>query len=252
MHRNGKLTERNWAAYFEGNRERRLEIDWEQGVELETDRRGVLIASMLRFQIGESGEGLHLKKCAAATGDAEYCRALKLFLAEENYHAQMLGHVLQATETTPLDHHWTDAAFIFIRRFAGLKTELLVFLVAELIAKRYYKALKESTADANIRQMCRQILRDEHAHVAFHCDMLGRAFATMLPVERLAIRFAWKRFYRLACRVVAWDHRGVLRAAGVSYRDWMRETDAVFERAASQIFHTPAPAVLATEAPQSL
>jgi len=240
MQQNEKVTERNWSEYFEANLERRTPINWDNGVRLEEDRQEALIASMLRFQIGETGEGRHLKKCAATTGDEEYCRAIALFMAEENYHADMLARVLDALQVPLLKSHWTDAAFIVIRRFAGLKTELLVLMTAELIAKRYYRALHNSTADENVRLMCNQILRDEHAHVAFHCDMLSRAFASFPQWKRSLIRGAWKRFFQLVCRVVAWDHRGVLRAAKVSNLDWMRDTEVVFEQAARQIFTTNA------------
>ena len=195
-----------------------------------------IIASLQRFQVGESGEGNHLKKYAAATGDAEYCRAIEFFSAEENYHAGMLARALEALNAPLLNSHWSDTAFIIIRRFSGLKMELMTLLVAELIAKRYYRVLHDATGDENLRAMCVQILRDENAHVAFHCDTLQRAFSAYSPIKRALISFGWKRFYRLVCAVVAWDHRGVLRASGRTFGEWMRETNDVFEAARTQIF----------------
>lgn len=240
MNRIEKATQRNWLEYFQENAKRRLPITWKNGVSPEWHVRAALIASLQRFQVGESGEGKHLKKCAAQTGDAEYCAAIELFLAEENYHAQMLTGVLRALGAPLLNGHWSDAAFIVIRRFAGLEMELAILLVAEMIAKRYYRAVYDATADMNLRTMCVQILRDENAHVAFHCDVLNRAFAPLSPLRRAMIRFGWKRFYRLICFVVACDHRGVLRAADISIAHWMRETDQIFEQAARQIFEKPA------------
>jgi len=240
MNRNKNVTARNWLAYFQENAQRRMPIAWEKGVSPEWSLRAALIASLQRFQVGESGEGNHLKTCAAQTGDAEYCRAIELFMAEENYHAQMLAGVLRAMGAPLLKGHWSDAAFIVIRRFAGLKMELSILMVAELIAKRYYRAVHDATGDPNLRTICAQILRDENAHVAFHCDTLSRAFASMPPLKSRAIRFCWKRFYRLVCLVVACDHRGVLRAARVSMSDWLRDTDQIFEQAARQIFEEAA------------
>lgn len=236
MNRNQKVTARDWTVYFQDNLERRLHIPWEHGVSPEWSLRSALIASLQRFQVGESGEGNHLKSCAAQIGDAEYIRAIELFLAEENYHAQMLAGVLKFLGAPLLTSHWSDALFIIIRRFAGLKMELSVLLVAELIARRYYRVLYNATGDFNLRIMCAQILRDESAHVAFHCDTMNRAFAKFSPLRRMVIRFWWKRFYRLVCLVVAYDHRGVLRAANVSIRQWMHDTDQLFEQAARQIF----------------
>lgn len=236
MNRMEKVTKRNWLEYFQGNAQRRMPIAWENGVSVEWSVRAAVIASLQRFQVGESGEGNHLKSCAAQTEDAEYCAAIELFLAEENYHAQMLAGVLRSVGAPLLSGHWSDAAFIVIRRFAGLRMELAILLVAELIAKRYYRVLHDATNDPNLQLMCAQILRDEHAHVAFHCDTLNRAFARFSPLKKMAIRFWWKRFYRVVCFVVALDHRGVLRAANVSVWNWMRETDEIFEQSARQIF----------------
>ncbi len=246
MNRNNKVTARNWLEYFTENAQRRLPIAWENGVVLEWKVRAALIASLQKFQVGETGEGNHLKACAALTGDNEYCAAIELYFAEENYHAQMLARVLRSLGAPLLSSHWSDAAFIIIRRFAGLKTELAILLVAELIAKRYYRALHDATSDANLKAMCVQILRDENAHVAFHCDTLNRAFAQFSPFKRALIRCWWKRFYRVVCFVVALDHRGVLRAANVSTGNWMRETDEIFEHSARQIFEK-SPQLAATQ-----
>lgn len=231
-----KVTARNWSEYFEKNKTQRALLDWSRGVYLEDDCRAAIIASLQRFQVGESGEGKHLKKYAAQTGDREYSRAIALFIAEENVHAQMLAQVLENLEAPLLRGHWSDAAFIVIRRFSGLEMELMILLVAELIAKRYYRVLRDTSRDTNLRAMCLQILRDENAHVAFHCDTLHRAFARYSPARRSWIRFWWKAFYRLVCGIVAWDHRGVLRAAFVSREQWMRDTGFVFEQAAGEIF----------------
>lgn len=231
-----KVTARNWSEYFEKNKTQRAPIDWARGVYLEPHSRAAIVASLQRFQVGESGEGNHIKKYAAQTGDREYSHAINLFIAEENYHAQMLTQVLQSAGAPLLKGHWSDAAFIVIRRFSGLEMELMILMVAELIAKRYYRVLHDASCDANLRAMCTQILRDENAHVAFHCDTLNRAFTRYSPAKRGWIRFWWKQFYRLVCGIVAWDHRGVLRAAFVSREQWMRDTNAVFEQAAQEIF----------------
>ena len=236
-----KVTARNWSEYFEKNKTQRVPIDWERGVHLEENFRAAIVASLQRFQVGESGEGTHIKKYAAQTGAREYSWAIHLFIAEENYHAQMLTRVLESAGAPVLKGHWSDAAFIVIRRFSGLEMELIILLVAELIAKRYYRVLRDASRDANLRAMCTQILRDENAHVAFHCDTLNRAFARYSPAKRAWIRFWWKRFYRMVCGIVAWEHRGVLRAASVSREQWLAYTALVFEHAIDFVFECAEP-----------
>jgi hypothetical protein len=231
-----KVTKTNWTEYFVANRTRHLSIDWTKGVAISEEARAAITTSLQRFQVGESGEGKYLKKYAAQTGDAEYAQAIDLFIAEENYHAQLLAQVLDALEAPLLQGHWSDAAFIVLRRFGGLHAELMILLVAELIAKRYYRVLQNATQDENIRLMCAQILRDENAHVAFHCDTLSRAFAHHSRARRAWTLLSWKSFCRFVCFLVACDHRKVLSAANVSIMDWMRSTNDVFDQAAHSIF----------------
>jgi hypothetical protein len=235
-----KVTEGEWQEYFRHNAASRIPIDWSKGVQIDLKFKAHLVASLQRFQVGESGEGNHIKSCAIATGDEGYSEAIHLFIAEENYHAQMLATVLQALDTRLLKGHWSDFAFILVRRRAGLELELMILMVAELIAKRYYLAVHDATSDETIRLMCLQILRDEESHVAFHCDSLGRSFADYSKLHRALLRWSWKRFYQMVCRIVGWDHREVLRAANVTKREWMAATNTVFEEAMQQIF-SPVP-----------
>lgn len=37
--------------------------------------------------------------------------------------------------------HWSDAVFVRLRRLMGLRMELLVLMIAEVVARRYYGAL---------------------------------------------------------------------------------------------------------------
>ena len=78
---------KNWLDYFEHNRTHRLEIDWERELQLEPFLRGAFIKSLQRFQVGESGEGNHLRRQAAKTNDPIYQAAIDLFIKEEQEHA---------------------------------------------------------------------------------------------------------------------------------------------------------------------
>ena len=247
----------DWLKYFQFNRTQRMTIPWQRGVQVEAHLREPLIASLQRFQVGETGEGRHLKKCAAQhaaqTGDASYIEAIDMFIKEEQEHARLLAQVLDDLGAPLLDGHWSDACFVVIRRVSGLQLELMILLIAELIAKRYYRAIYEGTKDEVLRVLCAQILRDEMAHVAFHCDTLERVFASRpAPVCRL-LRAAWKVLYRVVCLIVAWDHRTLLRASNVSLGQWWHGCDQVFEQAAAQIFTaTPRKSVARADRKRSL
>lgn len=231
----------HWHRYFEGNLSGR--DNWNDVTELTLDRenREPLIRSLQRFQVGESGEGNNLKKCAASLGDEDYSAAIALFIAEEGEHARLLSRTLQMLDAPLLQGHWSDALFVIIRRLGGggrrgLRLELMILLVAEMIAKRYYRALYEGVECGVMRRMCAQILRDEVGHVAFHCDYLRGDFAQLPQVPRGLARGAWRAFFRVVCLIVALDHRSALRACGVSTRDWWRDCNAIFDCTTTRIF----------------
>ncbi len=176
----------NWRTYFEQNRLQRRLIPWPVGITVEPHLRTPLIRSSQRFQVGETGEGQHLKMGAAASGDADYAATIALFIAEEHEHARLLERILAELEAPLLKSHWSDSIFVLVRHLMGLKLELVVLLSAELIAKRYYRALYEGTHDPILRAIFAQICDDEEGHIAFHCDFLGRAWAGQSALKPLA------------------------------------------------------------------
>jgi hypothetical protein len=216
----------DWLEHFEQNAVDRMEIPWEQGIRVEPYLRVPLVHSLQRFQVGEQGDGKHLIHGARSTGDRNYTRAIELFIQEEQGHSRLLAALLTGMGAPLLKWHWSDLAFMQIRRLCGLKVELLVLLSAEMIAKRYYRALYEGTNDAVLRAAFSRILTDELGHVAFHTDFLQRAFALLPGPTR-----------QLLCRVVAHDHRTVLRAVGVAPNEFIRDCHRIFKDTASDIFN---------------
>lgn len=227
---------RDWVLYFLRNRAERQPVPWELGVTVEERLRDPLIRSLQRFQVGESGDGAHLRRGAARTGDVPYTAALTLFVEEEKEHAQWLAGVLHALGAGLLTSHWSDTCFVALRRCFGLHQELLVLLIAEMIAMRYYRALYDATDDPVLRAVFGQILRDERGHVAFHTDYLGRAFADLPAFGRFVVRAGWQTLFLAACLVVAWDHRGVLRACGVPAATFLADCGGIFRGVATGIF----------------
>lgn len=229
----------NWQNYFEHNREHRLVIPWEEGVHVEFHLCKPLIRSLQKFQIGESGEGRHLRQRAAETGDADYAASIGLFIKEEQEHARLMAHVLKLLGAPLLESHWSDHCFVFLRHIVGLHQQLMVLLMPEMIAKRYFRALHEGTNDPVLRAVTAQIMRDEDGHLAFHIDYLRDAFASLSFSKRILALVLWRILFRLVCGVVIWDHGSVLRAAGVPPKEFWRDCGQIFDEVAAGIFYRP-------------
>jgi hypothetical protein len=124
-----------------------------------------VIRSLQRFQAGEDGDGTSLIAHAERAGDATYLAAVRLFVAEEQRHARLLRDVLAASGAPTIDGHWSDAVFVAVRRVGGLRLELLTLMLAEVVALRYYRALRDGAGDAYTRETAARILADEQRHV---------------------------------------------------------------------------------------
>lgn len=209
-----------WLARFAARRDLPLDAPWAAPV-APAPGRADLARSIARFELGESGAGDEIAVRAARLGGT-YAGAVGLFTAEEARHAEWLGHLRGRFGGAPCRHHWTQTAFVALRRSLGLRTEVLVLLAAEVVALSYYRVLAEADADPALQAVCARILDDERVHVAFHVDMLGRELP---PRSRRAVLAAWRRFVAVTARVVAWDHRAVLAQAGRSRREFAREVD---------------------------
>jgi hypothetical protein len=239
-----------WLNYFQHNRTHRLPVAWEQEVRVEPHLREPMIRSLQKFQIGESGEGRRLRGHAAKTGDPIYAETIGLFIKEEQEHARLMAEILKRLHAPLLTGDWTDHCFMFMRRWFGLHQELLVLLLPEMIAKRYFLALRDGTQDPVLRTVFEQILRDEDGHVAFHVEYLRRAFERLSFSQRIAAQVLWRFLFRGACVVVMLDHRAVLSACGVRPAAFWRDCGRIFDETAAGIFspaHVLAPSQLTFE-----
>ncbi|HEY9509809.1 MAG TPA: ferritin-like domain-containing protein [Verrucomicrobiae bacterium] len=226
----------SWLKYFEWNRVHRAKVPWENGIKVEPHLRRPLIRSLQKFQLGESGEGRRLRRHAANTGDSTYAAAIELFVKEEQEHARLMAIILDQLHAPLLRSDWTDRCFVFLRRMFGLHQELMVLLLPEMIAKRYFRALHDSTNDPVLRMVFAQILHDEEGHVAFHIDYLQRAFESMSFTRRILAQVIWRVLFRASCLVVMFDHRSVLRAVNVMPRKFWRDCGRIFDETAAGIF----------------
>jgi hypothetical protein len=226
----------NWLNYFEYNRDHRPPIPWDAGVELAPGLRQIFVRSLQKFQIGESGEGRHLRKLSAATGNIEYAAAMDLFIREEQRHAELMAGILKRLNAPLLTSDWTDNCFMFMRHMFGLHAELLVLLMPEMIARVYFDVLRRGFSNPAMHAVFAQIVHDEEGHLAFHADFLNHVFSKISFARRIAVQTLWRLAFRAVCVVVYYDHGSLLSALGMSPKQFWRDCGCVFDEVAAKIF----------------
>ena len=202
--------------------------------------REVLVPSLKKFQLGESGDGPRLRAHARASGTAAYAAAIELFVKEEQTHARLLGDAIRALGGETLQRHWSHSWFARLRRLSGLRTELLVLMMAEIIGLRYFRALRDGIDNPVLYRLFAQIVADEEAHVDFHCDALCQMFAGQSWVMRGPARIAWNLFFDAVCTVMLLDHGEVLLAVGESRDDFRQRCKEMLAEMCRRIFSDPA------------
>ncbi|MGC5246486.1 ferritin-like domain-containing protein [Gordonia sp. DT219] len=224
-----------WRADFESAARRRGQIadpEWERGSVLTP----AVARSVQKFQVGESGDGAHLIAEAVATGDHAYAAAVRLFVAEEQNHARMLGRLLRAAGWATVHADWTDVVFVRLRRLLGLRLELMILAVAEVIALRYYRALADGGHDPLLVDVARRILDDEQRHVPFQCHRLRVGFADFPRAVRFIVENGWRLTAFGVTVVVAFDHGSALAELGVGRRQFISDTWPLFGDVIGAVF----------------
>lgn len=167
-----------WTEFFRANRARACPAIWEDGHILTEAERKAVSRSISTFQLGESSSGDHFQRKADEFGqrseDEAYGEAVRLFIAEENHHAYLLGEFMDRHRIPRIYTRWTDAIFRKIRKLAGLELNIRVLVGAEIVAKIYYTALRDCTNSAALRQICILILQDEVHHLVFQTTVVYR------------------------------------------------------------------------------
>nr|WP_245914457.1 ferritin-like domain-containing protein [Amycolatopsis sulphurea] len=219
----------DWRAEFEAEARRRRtrpEPEWSGGARLDP----VVVRSVERFQVGESGDGENL------IADAGRHRvAVGLFLEEERNHARLLANPLATAGVGTIAGHWSDTLFVRARRALGVRLELMVLLIAELVALGYHRALRDGSGDRLATDVAARILADKERHVPFHVDRFRE-----LGIRRV-VRPAWRVPTAAALAIVLFGHGRALRTLGVPRIAFTAQTWALFEQVLVDLRRGPAP-----------
>jgi hypothetical protein len=215
-----------WLTHFRNNRKNRPEPDWDAPITMEPEVVRKLIPSLEQFQLGDGGGPASLIAWNADDfrGNGEGTRELvDLWFNEEKEHSRLLGGAVGRFGGKRITSHWSFSAFCWCRRWFGVRFELTVLLLTEIVSTGYYRLMRRHCGDAALYAMCGLILRDEAGHVSFHRDRMARAARN----GRARFGGLWETIFRLlglAAGTMLWvNHRPALCALGASDIEFYQE-----------------------------
>jgi hypothetical protein len=167
-----------WIAHFTCNQHNRPEPDWSAPINVPPHVLPPLLRSIEQFRLGDGGGPASLIAYDRETFRSrteEMRKIVDLWFAEEAEHARLLGCAVKRFGGRFIHSHWSFTAFCLCRRMLGVRFELQVLTLTELVSTGYYRMIRNHSPDGPLAAMCELILRDEAGHVAFHRDRLADA-----------------------------------------------------------------------------
>ena len=217
---------RIWLNHFEYHAQRPRSLPHGLADVLSPEERRLIAGSIATFQLGEQSEGSTLVR-AAERFAAEHqllalVRIIELFIGEEQRHAALLRSFMEDHQIPLKRRDWTDQVFRRLRRLAGLELYLSVLITAELIGNVYYRILESATGCQRLKVLCRTLVADELAHVAFESQLLLALRIGRSAWARLLMRLTHRAFFMVTASVVWLAHRSLLRQAGYDAGSFLR------------------------------
>ena len=215
-----------WIAYFQRNKQNRPEPDWNAPVSIPPHVLAPVLRSIEQFRLGDGGGPASLiaydRESFRSRSD-EIRKIVDAWFAEEAEHSRLLGGAVKRFGGRIITSHWSFSAFCFCRRALGVRFELQVLTLTELVSTAYYRMLRAHSPDGPLAAMCELILRDEAGHVAFQRDRIVKA-----GNPRPGLRGWFWRLQFLACGYAAgtmlWvNHAPCLTAIGGTRAEFYRE-----------------------------
>jgi hypothetical protein len=222
-----------WIQHFRQNQAHRAEPDWHAPIRLDLHTLARVLPSLEQFQLGDGGG----PACLIAH-DAESFRGssedIRTF--EEKEHSRLLSCAVKRFGGQLIRSHWSFTAFCFCRRILGVRFELQVLLLTEIVSAAYYRVLRRHIDDGPVHAMCSLILRDEAGHIAFHRARLAAVPDRSVPRNLIGVLQFWLCGFGAASML--WiNHRGALEAIGGSQREYFHEVQFEISRFLRRLAH---------------
>ena len=233
-------TSKEWIGHFRQNLQNKR-IDWSIQPQLtETERKNVL-KSIQAWQLGETSDGAHLmaaaKKYADRAGDDFYCKAVQLFIREEQKHGNNLGHYLDAIGEKRISRNWGDTLFRKIRYYnTSMELWTIAVITVESTAQVFYQSLKDATKCRLLQQVCTDILIDEAYHIDFQMQRLGIIFSGKTAMQKIASFQFYRLFYFATILVVWMAHRKTFTAGGNHFSKYLRKMNMKFKKTILKLY----------------
>jgi hypothetical protein len=215
-----------WIAHFERNRLNRPEPEWSAPFSVPPAVRAAMLPSLEQFQLGDGGGPASLIAFNAErfrNRTTETRLLVDLWFAEEREHARLLGCAVDRFGGHRIDSHWSFQAFCLCRRALGVRFELQILLLTELVSTAYYTVLRRHSPDVPLAAMCALILRDEAGHVAFHRDRLAAEGRSPLGLAGAMWQAQFWICGLIAATVLWSSHRHCLKTICGSRLEYFRE-----------------------------
>jgi hypothetical protein len=206
-----------WIEHFTRNKQNRPEPDWAAPANVAPNVLAPMLRSIEQFRLGDGGGPASLIAHDAENfrGRTEEMRQIvDLWFKEEAEHARLLGCAVKRFGGRFIYSHWSFTAFCLCRRVLGVRFELQVLTLTELVSTAYYRMLRKHSPDGPLAAMCELIMRDEAGHVAFQRDRIMDA-----GCPQPGLRGVFWRIQFLVCGYAAgtmlWvNHAPCLKAIG--------------------------------------
>jgi hypothetical protein len=184
---------------------------------LSTAEQRALACSIAALQLAEQGAGRAL--LGVARPFAQRCElpplehGVQLLVREAQHHAQLLGAFMQTHEIATAPQR-TSRLWQRLQHIGGFDLALGVSLNAELLRSVCYRALDAASGCERLRLLCRVLLADELARVAFQSELLLALRARRALPTRSLQRTLQRVLFATATVAAWWRHRAMLQRAG--------------------------------------
>jgi hypothetical protein len=212
-----------WIEHFKRNKLNRPEPDWAAPVSVPGHVLIPMLRSIEQFRLGDGGGPASLIAYDADRfrgSTTEMRTVVDLWFAEEAEHARLLGCAVRRFGGRIITSHWSFTAFCFCRRVLGVRFEMQVLTLTELVSTAYYRMLRDHSPDGPLAAMCELILRDEAGHVAFQRDRLAGRDCPKPGMRGWLWRIQFLLCGYVAASVLWISHATCLKAIGGSHGEF--------------------------------